>query len=97
MATWTNQRGTATPLPLFARPGRLAPRGAAQDEFELAVTGETEVNPTLLHMLQTEFGCDCDPEELMRRIPEGAIDEPWELEATTVAPRAARQVPGFGV
>ena len=56
MATWSNQHGTATPAaPLLLVPARLAPRGAAQEEFELAVTGELEVNPTLLQMLQSEF------------------------------------------
>lgn len=43
MATWTNQRGTAVPAaPVLLVPARLAPRGVAQDEFEVAVTGEME-------------------------------------------------------
>jgi hypothetical protein len=55
--------------------------GAAQDEFEVAVTGETEVNPTLLQMLQTEFDCHCDPEELLAQAGiEGAVDTAEELE-----------------
>jgi hypothetical protein len=82
MATWTNQRGAATPAaPVLLVPARLAPRGAAQDEFEVAVTGETEVNPTLLQMLQTEFDCHCDPEELLAQAGiEGAVDTAEELE-----------------
>jgi Protein of unknown function (DUF4011) len=82
MATWTNQRGTAVPAaPVLLVPARLAPRGASQDEFELAVTGEMEVNPTLLQMLQTEFDCRCDPEELLTEAGiEGAVDKPDELQ-----------------
>ena len=43
------------------QPATLRPVGAAQDEFELAVVGETmEVNPTLLHVLKVDFGCEVD-------------------------------------
>ena len=57
-----------------------------------------EVNPTLLHVLKVDFGCEFDHAALMRRIPDGAIDEPWELEETYEWIREqARQVPGFRV
>lgn len=84
MATWTNLRGTATPAaPVLLVPARLAPRGAAQEEFEVAVTGELEVNPTLLQVLQTEFDVTCDPEELLAQAGiEGAIDTQEELDVT---------------
>jgi very-short-patch-repair endonuclease len=84
MATWTNQRGAATPrAPVLLCPARLAPRGAAQEEFELSVTGDLEVNPTLLQMLQTDFDVRCDPEELLSSSGiEGAIDTPEELDVT---------------
>jgi uncharacterized protein DUF4011/AAA domain-containing protein len=83
MATWTNVRGTATPqAPILLCPVRLAPKGASQEAFELSLVGELEVNPTLLHMLATEFECKCDIEELMDRVDiEGAIDTPEELTA----------------
>jgi Protein of unknown function (DUF4011)/AAA domain len=100
MATWTNQRGTATPAaPVLLIPARLAPRGAAQDEFELAVTGELEVNPTLLQMLQTEFDCHCDPEELLAQAGiEGAVNSLDELDLAYLwlSERCA-SVPGFDV
>ena len=58
MATWTNQRGGATPrAPILLCPARLTPRGASQDEFDLSLVGELEVNPTLLHLLTTDFEC----------------------------------------
>lgn len=99
-ATWTNQRGTAEPAaPILLVPARLAPRGAAQDEFEVAVTGELEVNPTLMQMLQTEFECDCHPEELLSHAGiEGAVDTLDELEIAYrwLAERCS-SVPGFEV
>ena len=57
-----------------------------------------EVNPTLLHVLKVDFGCEVDHAALMRRIPDGAIDELWELEETYWWIREqAGQVPGFRV
>jgi very-short-patch-repair endonuclease len=100
MATWTNQRGTATPsAPVLLVPARLASRGAAQDDFELSVTGELEVNPTLLQLLQSDFDCRCDPEELLAQAGiEGAVDTPKELDSgyRWLAERAS-EVPDFGV
>jgi very-short-patch-repair endonuclease len=100
MATWTNPRSAATPAaPVLLMPARLAPRGAAQDEFELAVTGELEVNPTLLQMLQTEFDCHCDAEELLSQAGiDGAVDTLDELEMAYhwLAEKCA-EVPGFDV
>jgi very-short-patch-repair endonuclease len=100
MATWTNQRGTATPCaPILLVPARLAARGAAQDEFELTVTGELEVNPTLLQMLGSEFSVDCDPDELTTAAGmEGAIDTPEELDiAFSWLRNKCVSVPGFAV
>src|SRR5216683_2150193 len=59
LATWENKRAAWQPCaPVLLQPATLRPVGAAQDEFELAVVGETmEVNPTLLHVLKVDFGC----------------------------------------
>jgi hypothetical protein len=100
MATWTNQRGTAVPAaPVLLVPARLAPRGAAQDEFEAAVTGEMEVNPTLLQMLQTEFDTQCDADELLELAGvAGALDTPEELDiAYRWLSEQCSAVPGFEV
>lgn len=98
MATWTNQRGGATPqAPILLCPARLTPRGASQDEFDLSLVGELEVNPTLLHLLTTDFECKLDLDELLDQVDiEGAIDTPQELIAVNawLAERAAG-VPGF--
>ena len=79
LATWTNKRGTWTPAaPVLLQSVSLRPVGVAQDEFELAVLGELEFNPTLLHVLRLDFGFEFDPAELADRI-DGAVDELWEL------------------
>jgi hypothetical protein len=100
MATWDAQKSAATPAaPVLLVPIRLAPKGAAQNEFELTVTGELEVNPTFLQMLKAEFDVNCDPVELLKSGGiEGIIDTPEELE--TSFPWLRRQcsaVPGFAI
>jgi very-short-patch-repair endonuclease len=100
LATWENKRAAWAPCaPVLLQLATLRPVGAAQDEFELAVAGEgMEVNPTLQHVLKVDFGCEFDHAALMRRIPDGVIDEPWELEeAYDWIREQARQVPGFRV
>lgn len=100
MASWTAQRGTSTPAaPVLLVPCRLAPRGAAQGEFELSVTGELEVNPTLLQMLKAEFEITCDPAELLQSAGiEGVIDTPEELNVAFDWLRGeCASVPGFEI
>ncbi|HET7509309.1 MAG TPA: AAA domain-containing protein [Solirubrobacterales bacterium] len=100
MATWTSQKSAATPAaPVLLVPLRLAPKGAAQEEFELTVTGELEVNPTFLQMLKAEFEIDCDPAELLGSAGiEGIIDTPEELDVTFEWLRKkCASVPGFDV
>jgi very-short-patch-repair endonuclease len=100
LATWDNQHGTAEPAaPVLLAPATLTARGAAQQEFDLQVTGELEVNPTLLNALAAEFDVECDPEELLASAGmEGAIDTPEELEIAYawLTAKAAR-IPDFAV
>jgi very-short-patch-repair endonuclease len=100
LATWDNQHGTAEPAaPVLLAPATLTAHGAAQQNFDLQVTGELEVNPTLLNALAAEFDIECDPEELLASAGmEGAIDRPEELEiAYAWLADKARRVPGFAV
>ena len=101
MATSTNPRGTAAlpAAPVLLRPVAACARGAAQDEFEVAVTGEMEVNPTLLQMLQSEFDCHVDSEELLTQAGiAGSVDTLDELDVAYrwLSGRCA-SVPGFDV
>ncbi len=99
LSRWENKRGTWLPCaPVLLRQASLRPVGAAQDEFELCLTGEIELNPTLLHVLKLDFDCEFDHAALDRRIPDGVIDEPWELaEAFKWITEQAWRVPGFRV
>ena len=98
LATWENKRAAWEPsAPVLLQQAALFPLGAAQDEFELCLTGEMEVNPTLLHVLRADFGCQVDLGALAGRL-DGRIDELWELQETyRWLAGQARQVPGFRV
>ena len=98
LATWENKRAAWEPCaPVLLQRAALQPVGAAQDEFELSLTGEMEVNPTLLHVLKVDFGCEVDHAALAVRL-DGSIDELWELQETYGwIGEQARAVPGFRV
>lgn len=99
LATWENKRAAWEPCaPVLLQRASLRPLGAAQDEFELSLTGEMEVNPTLLHVLKVDFDCEFDHAALAARIPDGIIDEPWELQETYEwISEQARRIPSFRV
>jgi very-short-patch-repair endonuclease len=97
MATWVNSRGTATPAaPVLLRQTDLRPRSGAGEDFELSLPGEWEINPTLLHMLKTDYGIDLDRAELADLLDQDAAPpEPAQLfERLT---KAASEMPGFAV
>lgn len=98
LATWENKRAVWEPsAPVLLRSAVLRPLGAAQDEFELSLVDEMEVNPTLLHLLRVDFDCDLEPEKLLDRV-DGAIDEPWELQAAYEwMSEHAKRVAGFEI
>src|ERR1700760_16011 len=66
MATWTNTRSATVPAaPILLRQAALSARGGTGEDFELSLPGEWEVNPTLLHLLRTDFDVDLDGSELL--------------------------------
>lgn len=100
LATWDNQRAAWVPsAPVLLRRATVRALGAAQDEFGLALVDDMEVNPTLLHVLRVDFGCEFDHEALAQRVPDGSIDEPRELEEAYawISEQVGTRVPGFKV
>lgn len=94
MATWTNNQGSATPAaPILLREAAISAVGASEDDFELSLTGETDVNPTLLHFLRDQFHVDL-PDDLDLLVPAGRFDP------STVYDRIVKEcadVPGFTI
>lgn len=97
MATWTNQMGTATPAaPVLLRQGSLSARGGAGEDFDLALPGEFEINPTLVHFLKTELKCNVTADQLLELLDQDA----GMPDATMVFDhlcKVAGDVPGFAV
>jgi hypothetical protein len=77
-------------------PANLAPRGGAEEDFDLTLTGEWEVNPTLLHLLSTDYDVRVDDTPLLNLLDLDS-DVP---DATPVFERISKEassVGGFGV
>ncbi len=95
MATWTNTRGTSTPAaPILLREASIVATGAAETEFEIALTGETEVNPTLLHLLDDQFAVTLDDDELLDLIGPGRFDPQALFDQLA---KASTSVAGFAI
>ena len=71
MATWSNSRSAATPAaPVLLRQADLSARGGAGEDFDAALPGEWELNPTLFHMLKADHGMDLAKEDILRLLDE---------------------------
>ena len=77
MATWTNTKSMAAPAaPILMASIALTSRGAAGEDFDLTLTDEFEVNPTLLHLLETDFSVALDAEDLADLLGDDAVGAP---------------------
>jgi AAA domain-containing protein/uncharacterized protein DUF4011 len=95
MATWSNSRGTATPAaPLLLRQAALSARGGAGEDFDLSLPGEWDINPTLLHLLKTEYSVELDRNEMVELLDEETTPPDPELLFDRLA-KACSDVPGF--
>ncbi len=61
LATWTSDRSASTPnAPVILYSMTLRPIGVTGEDFELLVNPEPEVNPTLQHLMETDFATRFD-------------------------------------
>jgi len=97
MATWINSRGTATPAaPVLLRQAALSPRTGAGEDFDASLPGEWETNPTLVHLLKTEYGVHLDRAEMVLLLDQDAAPpDPAALFERLI--KACADVPGFGI
>jgi hypothetical protein len=97
MATWEDQRAARPPAaPILLVPVRLAPRGAAEEDFDLAVVAEEAVNPTLLYKLVREFDCRIADDDLLDLLEgDGPVPDAGRLFERLA--KLTADVPGFRV
>ncbi|HLL68331.1 MAG TPA: AAA domain-containing protein [Micromonosporaceae bacterium] len=92
MATWTRPVPGAVPAaPVLLRPAMLRARGAAEEDFELTVSREAELNPTLVHLLATEFDVHLDADEIEELVEHG---RPAGMDVASVYERLVKEVAG---
>jgi hypothetical protein len=95
MATWTSARGTAVPAaPVLLRHASLTSRGRAGDDFDAALPGEWEINPTLLHLLKTDHRVDLSSDDLLAQFDDDA-QPPDPAALFEHLEKSATSVPGF--
>ncbi len=97
MATWTNTKSTFVPCaPVLLCQAHLVAHGSAAEDFEVSLPGEWEINPTLLHVLASDFEVRLEAESLLELLDSDA-DPP---DASLLLERLAKQagkVAGFGI
>jgi very-short-patch-repair endonuclease len=97
MATWTNTRTATVPAaPILLRQAALAARGGTGEDFDLSLPGEWEVNPTLLHLLRTDFEIDLDAAEILSLLDQDQ-EPPSAWPVFDRLAKACAAMPGFGV
>jgi Protein of unknown function (DUF4011) len=82
MATWDEdvERRSRPQAPVVLVPMGLEVHGAGAQDFELQITGEPRINPTLLRKLESEFGVPIAAEEFDQQLIDAASTV--ELAAT---------------
>jgi primosomal protein N' len=88
----------ATPAaPVLLQAATLMPRGPAAEDFDVSLVGDPEVNPTLLHLLRTDYQIDLDDTDLLDLLDEddGTVD-PGRLFAR-LTKEAAAAVSAFSI
>ena len=66
LATWRSDRSKATPnAPVLLYRLELAPRGPTAEDFTLQIDDQPEINPALLHLIETDFNVRVDPDGLL--------------------------------
>ena len=92
-ATWNQSGpGSAPNAPILLSPAELDQRGRLDADFGLIISDEWELNPTLLHILRTEFGAQFDEQEL------DELAQPSEFDALAAQlDQICAEVPGFRI
>jgi very-short-patch-repair endonuclease/Arc/MetJ family transcription regulator len=97
MATWVNQRGSATPAaPVLLRQATLTARGGTAEDFDVSLPGDWEVNPTLIHLLKTDHQVDLAQSELLDLLDPDA-EPPNPAPAFERLDKAGSVIQGFSV
>lgn len=97
-ATWQTEQSSSTPrAPVLLRPVSLTAKGSGQAKFDVELSGDWEVNETLVHRMQAEFQVGVDGQAMLDTVDLDAVGTP---DASRLFERLAKEcaeVPAFGV
>ena len=96
IATWTNPRSATVPAAPVLRQGALTARGGTGEDFDVSLPGEWEVNPTLLHLLKTDFEIELDRTEVLGLLDQDR-DPPNPAQVFDLLAKACSAVAGFSI
>ena len=96
LATWKGERSSSEPsAPVLLCQAALSPRGGSAEDFDLELTGDWELSPTLLHALGADFGVTIDATSF-----DDLLEAPITGDALPLFERftkAGAEVPGFSI
>ena len=78
------------------RQGALTARGGTGEDFDVSLPGEWEVNPTLLHLLKTDFEIELDRTEVLGLLDQDR-DPPNPAQVFDLLAKACSAVAGFSI
>lgn len=97
MATWPASDGGRDPeAPVLLAPVSLASKGQGTQSFQLQGAGPMQVNPVLLHFLETEFNITLQPEDLLSHLSGSSEGEALDPQPLLAAPALEGPVRGPG-
>lgn len=98
MATWTPTGTSATPAaPILLFPLRATRKGTAGEEFELVVSGEPELNPTLVQLMHSRHGFRIEADDIVdHATPEGLLEPDASLVFNEIT-HICSGLPGFAI
>ena len=101
MATWpAADGGRPYEAPILLLPARIEARGRTGDELRLLLTGEPQINPVLLYVIEETHGIRLDVNAVLSECGGEDDSGKWRIDPEGVAAhiaRAAAAVPGFAV
>jgi very-short-patch-repair endonuclease len=101
LATWpATDGGRPYDAPVLLFPAKIESRGRAGDEVRLSLTGEPQVNPVLIHMLEESFNIRIETAVIIKECGKEDEDGRWHIDqkrAFAILERLARTIPEFKV
>ncbi len=96
MATWpAADGGRPYEAPILLLPARIEARGRTGDELRLLLTGEPQINPVLLYVIEETHGIRLDVNAVLSECGGEDDSGEWRIDPEGVAPTSPGRRPRF--